>query len=527
MIAKSSSDRPSPPPSRWKVWRRWSILLLFAVVEGSVAGAARDGIAGAIKGGLFGALVGPPLLAIASIVGNNPRHYLRALLFAAVAEAVGVLMLGAMAGFIAGIPAWLLAGQVIVPFAIIPTVGRVLSRERRWVTRGAVIGAALGSITGIGLGIYIGINEGEPPLVTAIIAGACGFVLALIGVLIGAFVFSCVSATWRSIHRRRITSECRRARRSREAAGNSTHYLSLSDLDRIAALPPVYRDFCLLLLTALSTRARTLQFESLGNISRVQLKGKDSTEELAPLPVSTDVLVRWVLGDAVVGAAASEETDSRRLRMEIGEGEFSVVVFTEGSRHRRRLGFHFPESEPFSEEAAALLRDYRRFFVGDPWTLDQPVRLPLRQTAEANGLPNGTTAYQPHKEGESLLRLSYRSQFILGGDSPVWAAVDGVRVANGSVRNGFDRVLPISTGNHLLGFALEASPSAPGPPPWLGPKDSMRTVGPQLLLSIPGPGDYRVRLCRVHFSAGQYGGYVPVLRQLSAAERENYFSKTE
>ena len=181
MIVTSNNDQPRPGASHGKAWQRWPVLLLFAVLEGSVAGAAQDGLPGAIKGGLFGALAGPQLLAVASIVGKNQRRYLRALLFAAVAEAAGVLILGAMARMVAGFPAWLLAGQVIVLLTGGILVSFGVAREKRWTIWGTIIGAVLGSTCGIVLGIYIGINEGEPPLITAIIAGACGFMLALAG----------------------------------------------------------------------------------------------------------------------------------------------------------------------------------------------------------------------------------------------------------------------------------------------------------------------------------------------------------
>ena len=195
MIASSTSDKLG---SRWKPWHRWLILLLFAVLEGSLAGATQDGLAGAVKGGLFAALTGPLLLAAASKVGHNRRRYLGALLFAAVAEAAAVLLLVAMARFVAGLPAWLLAAQLVLLVTLVGSFGAAITREKHWTIRGSVIGAVLGAASGAALGIYIGIAEREPPLLIAIIAGACGFMFAIIGALIGALVFASIPAIWRS-----------------------------------------------------------------------------------------------------------------------------------------------------------------------------------------------------------------------------------------------------------------------------------------------------------------------------------------
>jgi hypothetical protein len=527
VIASASNDQSDSRPSRWKNWRRWSILLLFAVLEGAAAGAARDGIAGAIKGGLFGAFIGPPLLAIASIVGHNQRHFLWALLLAAVAEAAGVLILGGMAGFVAGMPAWLLAAQVILPFAGVVTVGRVISRERRWTIRGAVSGGVLGALSGIALGIYAGIVEGDPPLVIGIIAGACGFGFALLGACTCAFLFSCVATTWRSRHRRKIALECRRARRCRQVVDDSTDYLNLGDLDRIAAAPPHFRDFCLLLLTSASDCARMLRFESLGNISRVWLTRRDAAEELAPLPVPTEMLVRYVLGDVVDRPAFPQKPDSRRLQTKIGESVVTGVVFSDGAEHNRSLVFQFQVSEQVAEVASAVLRNYRRFFVGDPWSPEHPVRLPVRRSTDADDARSTARAHDLLKGGNAFLRLTFRSQFILGEGPPLWASVDGIWVASGSWRKGFDEVLPISTGNHLLQIAAGPAQAAAELPPWFRAREGWAAASSQLLLSIPEPGVYRIKLCSAHFGAGQHGGYVPVVKQVGLEEVESYLSKTQ
>ena len=263
-------------------------------------------------------------------------------------------------------------------------------------------------------------------------------------------VFSCVSASWRSIHRQKIAVDCRRTRRSREAVSNSSNHPNLGDLDQIARAYPVVREFYLLLLTALSTRARMLQFESLGSISRVKLTGKDSVEELAPLRIATEMLVRWIIpGRAVDTATTIKKADSRPLHIDLGESEVRLSALTSESEHGRTLSLHFSASEPLAEEATSLLRDYQRFFVGDPWMPEQPIRLPMKRAANAIDPPSTMLAVQAENEGDSVLHLVYRSRFILG-DSPLWATVDGVCVAHGSLRKGFDQVLSISTGNHLL-----------------------------------------------------------------------------
>ena len=116
-------------------------------------------------------------------------------------------------------------------------------------------------------------------------------------------------------------------------------------------------------------------------------------------------------------------------------------------------------------------------------------------------------------EGESCLRLACRSRFILA-DSPLWATIDGVCVASGSVRNGFDQVFSISTGNHLLKIAAGPPAWASDLPPWQRAEDHWGTAGARWLLCIPEPGSYRISLSSlVHFGAG-FGDAVPVLKQL-------------
>ena len=177
--------------------------------------------------------------------------------------------------------------------------------------------------------------------------------------------------------------ECRRARNAKEAISGAATHPDLSDLDRIAHNYAVFRDFYLLLLNALSSRARMLQFESLGNISRVQLRRTDSVQELIPLAISTQVLVSWLMSGRADGTPiTSEQGATKPLRMELGESEVTIAASRSESEQGCTLSLQLSPSEQLAEAAASVLRDYQRFFVGDPWTPEEPVRLPIKRALE-------------------------------------------------------------------------------------------------------------------------------------------------
>jgi hypothetical protein len=337
------------------------------------------------------------------------------------------------------------------------------------------------------------------------------FLFAVVGALVGASSFSFIRGTWRSIHRRRIQARCREARRSREAMGQSNAHVVLSDLDQIASMHPAFRDLGLALLTAMSTRSRTLRLNALGNVSRVQLQGEGPAMELAPLAIHFQELLRWMLAGEVPSSSVFEKM--RRWPMEMRESRVDVAVSIAGAEEGAAITLYLPSSGALAEEATGLLREYQEFFVGDPWS-PEPIPVPLRRLTETNGAPNADDEHAAHERGTALLRLTFKSPspvWRAGESVPVWATLDAVPAAHGTYCDGFDQVVETLPGNHLLQLFFQH----PRPKSlFLADGNGHKVLAsPQFLLCVADPGVYTVNLSMWHFQRG-IDARPPVLKQL-------------
>jgi hypothetical protein len=472
---------PAPALS-WSPFRLYFMLVVsLAVLEGALAGGLQGGIEGAVNGGIFGVLIGPGFAYEAWKLRKDRRRFWSRFLLGVAVEAVGGLLIGLAARFLAGFPVWLFAAAMALAVVMIFTYLGAVRRETRWAVRGAVAGAAAGVVVGIVGGIIVSavaLGQGagrEAPIALAIV----GLCLPIDGAFAGAFWGAALRHLVRQVRSAWIRARCRRRRRvSRSEA------FDLADLDLAFAGGPARAGLTALLLRALADRARAVHFEALGAVCRVRQEHDGAVRELVPLRVPAVDLVQEVFALGRLTQAAGDGGWRGNLDVRLGDHAATVTAVLRPEAARLGGCLRLGPGVPPAEEARRALRDYEEL-LGESWEQRLvPITVgegPGQAAAPPRrGVP-GEAEQQPAAELRgSRLRLAFVPDAPYAGvQHALRVEFDGELLGVSPLSKGFSYWVEAAPGNHLL--QLDAN-------------HRWTWMGKAYLLRVPEEGDYEVRL---------------------------------
>jgi hypothetical protein len=479
---------------------RWLLLLtivLLAGVKGAVAGWLQGGVAGAVNVGIFAAVTVPCIARSARAIRQGRRRFGQPLLLAAAVEVLGgfFILVGAPVAF-ARMPIWWgpvsLAACAVFAVALAMIYVPVVTQEKRWAIRGAVLGAVFGALLAALGGGWLAIRYRQPIADMVLLTLA----LSVPAMLVGAFAGSLVGAGWRAqvrwLRQARIR---RRGEQARQAgSGNArhphVHGLELSDASVLAAAEPTRQQLLLLLLLAVRDRVQGLYWESLGQVCRLKRQVNGHLTEFGPLPVPAHRLGREIASLASLTQHGPDGARGGCLRLRLADSWLAVVARWQVTPGHACGSLQIPENASAAEQAGHVWREYQEF-VADRWvcapgvmTLQRAVAGTLEQVREpATGgvCANGSAAHPPEVGDRAvtieLLYEGYRSGQY-GRPVTVGVEFDGQLVGLANSQEGFRFPVAASVGNHLFQIKFV----------------SRSNLDKSFVVRVLDPGVYEVRL---------------------------------
>jgi hypothetical protein len=495
----------------------WLGVQVVALIEGALTGAAQAGAAGALKGALVGAVFGPHFMAIVWALRRDRHRLWRTLMLGAVLEAFAVSMVALHVQQFAGMPLVvvlpLIALVAFLPWIAVP-VQVSISQERRWTIGGAITGGLLGSLAAAVYAFDSAAQQGLAMAAAAAFITCCVVSVAGVATAGGAVMGAVGRANWRALGRARFCKRCRQ-RRNIQAETPARCRLDLADLDafstRSAELLPVVA----LLLESLRDGDRFLRLEPLGNCCRFWRQGSGMPVEQAPLEAPPAKVCGWLTSLAAFPPATPDEPRLGRLQLAVNDTSTDVLV---RSKPGAEITLEFTTRGALAGEAAAVLRDYAEFFVGDPWWSAEPVRLPLQPPLDGDEL----VIRNDVPSAGALLRIVLAVDGWAGlAEFPIWAELDGMPVGHGSNHERLEKFLRVSAGNHLIRVWMKNTIASIR---YGGRFGFMR--GPAFQFTVSGPGPYQLIL-RARHATSDAKRKPPTFRSMSEAQVDALYGGTD
>jgi hypothetical protein len=462
---------PAESPWRRLVWRvrclLWLAIVALAVLEGATVGWREGGVVGAINAGLAVAMLAPGfvLLGARRMRQEEPWSWWKGAGATIIEVLWGVLALLVALG-LARAPGliWpIMFGISVVAVGLLLIYLPVVTKEKRWAIRGAVLGAVFCGLLAAVVGRWLALRDRQPVADVLLMTLALPVPAVLVGAFVGSFVAAGVRADVRRLRQARIRVRGKRAREARgwDALNPHGKGLDLSDASLIAAAQSTRKQVLLLLLKALRDRVEGLHWESLGNVCRLVRESNGGMTEVMPLPIPAHQVAVEIASLATCTYVEPDGAWNGRLGVRLAGHWLPLLVRWQVTPWHTCGVVRLPADKDLAGQAGRVWNEYQEF-VPDTWvpcpgliTLQRatPAQVEGRPPTTAGASWKGFAGPTPGRREQAVtLRLVYEGYRAGQSGRPVlvWVEFDGWLVGPASSQDGLSVPVAASVGNHLL-----------------------------------------------------------------------------